>query len=284
MEVEKSPFVFQTDSDSIKKALNSPNYIIEYSDTSNNTKDKFCVIYFSSNNIYYPNTKEEFQKSIVKKNKYEWYGSRIEKGAKHIFIRDIQKQWYLQGINNELNTIDKIISFLRSETEGYKIIMLGSSAGGYAAVLIGSILNADKILTFNGQFQLLDLLETSSEAVDPIVFRRQNDSDYNKYYSLKKYMKNPNSIFYFLSNKSSWDLFNKGHIEEMGVNIISYKTDNHGIPFVKSALPYVLQSSKEELSKLSGKSFDPVLFSIKYGGIVPTGRILFKKIKHKLGL
>ena len=270
------PHVFQTDSIEVKKALQDSNYLIEFSNTDQ--KEKYCVIYFSSNNIYHPNSKESFKKTIIEKNHFEWYGTRIENGQKHIFIRDIQKQWYLNGINSELNSIEKVVSFLNKETLGYKVITLGSSSGGFAAVLFGSFLNAEKILTFNGQFQVLDLLKSSNEAIDPIIFRNQNNSSVNKYFSLKSVIKHYSNIYYFFSNKSEWDQINKDHILEEGINIISFNTNNHGIPFVKSALLRVINSSKQELNSWMKNSHFPIFFSIKYGGIYATLRVLIKKI------
>lgn len=269
-------FVFQTDSDIVRKALNEPNYLIEYSETNQNSE--YCIIYFSSNNIYFPNTEAVFHDTIIKKNKYEWYGTRIKKGAKHIFIRDIQKQWYLNGINSEINTVEKLTDFLKKETEGYKTIMVGSSAGGYAAVLLGSLLNSEFVLSFNGQFQIYDLLETSNEAIDPIIFREKNNSAINQYFSLKKLIYIPSIIYYFYSNKSSWDLTNKRHVENIDINIISFNTSNHGIPFLRSALPFVLNTSIKKLNSWNKRIFNPILFSIKYGGLFATFNMLYKKL------
>jgi len=276
MDKMTTSYVFQTDSIEVKKAFQNPNYLIEYKYTG--LKEKNCVLYFSSNNIYHPNSKDSFRSSIIDKDKYEWYNTRIENGVKHIFLRDIQKQWYLKGINSKLNSIEKVLKFLKKETLGYSVITIGSSAGGYAAVLFGSLLNAEKILTFNGQFHVSDLLTSSNEAVDPVIFREQFNPYVNKYFSLKNFLNNPSNIYYFFSNKSKWDQINKNHILEEGINIISFNTNNHGIPFVKSALLRVINSSKQELNSWMKNSHFPIFFSIKYGGIYATLRVLIKKI------
>jgi hypothetical protein len=278
MEVETNPFVFQTDSEIVKKQLEEPNYLIEFTESVEN----YCVVYFSSNNIYYPNTEAIFKKDILNKNKFEWYGLRVQKAKKHIFIRDIQKQWYLNGINHEINSIEKLQVFLKQETKGYKTIMLGSSSGGYAASLLGSLLDVEYVISFNGQFQLLDLIKTSSAAVDPIVFREKENPEINKFFSIKSYITQPAKINYFYSTKSNWDIINKEHIEDVGISIISFKTSNHGIPFVKSALPYVLNTSVEKIKKWEDKIFHPLIFSFKYGGILPTLKVLYKKIRSTI--
>ena len=132
----------------------------------NAERKDICVVYFSSHNIYYPNTEEVFRKKIIEKDAYEWYSTRIEAGHKHIFIRDIQKQWYIQGINKRINSPEKLLDFLKKECEGYRIITVGSSAGGYAAVLYGSQLGAEKVFSFNGQYHGPYLRVVSREKVE----------------------------------------------------------------------------------------------------------------------
>jgi hypothetical protein len=281
MEVIQKENIFQTDSEIVKSELHKPNYLIEYNSSISKNNVEYCIVYFSSNNIYFPNNEATFKKDIIDKNKFEWYGSRLKIGSKHIFIRDIQKQWYLHGINHEVNSIEKLKEFLLIETKGYRVIMLGSSSGGFAASLFGSLLNVEHIISFNGQFQVLDLLKTSNESINPIIFRDKDNSAVNKYFSIKPYLNKPNKIFYFFSNRSEWDKINKKHIEDLNINIISFKTDHHGIPFPKSALPYVINMSFESMLQWNKKIFNPILFSFKYGGFKSTMTILLEKLFNK---
>jgi len=266
----KIDFVFQTDSQIIEEAYSSnPNYLIEFSG-KNGTGDQYCILYFSSNDIYFPNDEQSFKNQLLKKNKFEWYNTRIEKGKKHIFLRDIKKQWYLTGINHEINSIEKLAAFLRKETKGYKTIALGSSAGGYAAVLLGSMINAETIYTFNGQFMLNDLLSTSSEKIDPIIFREQNNPEINQYYSLRPFIKNTKSIHYFYSDRSDWDLVQFNHVSDFKIQFIPFRTSHHGIPFLKTNLNRILNRSTEQLQGFVGKVNNPFLFSIKIDGLLKT--------------
>ena len=110
--METKSIVFQVDSKEVEQIYdNSKNYLIEYSSGKSNNEN-YCIIYFSSNDIYYPNNERAFINQIAVKNKFEWYNTRISKGVKHIFVRDIKKQWYLTGINKEINNIDKLFQFL----------------------------------------------------------------------------------------------------------------------------------------------------------------------------
>ena len=63
--------MFQIDSKIVRSVYaTEPNYIIDYDESS---EENVCAIYFSSNDIYFPNTEEIFRKRIVEKNFFEWY-------------------------------------------------------------------------------------------------------------------------------------------------------------------------------------------------------------------
>lgn len=278
-------YIFQVDSKIVKEVYaDNKNYKIEYNQDCSDQST--CAIYFSSNNIYFPNEEDIFKKRIIEKDNYEWYQTRIENAYKHIFIRDIQKQWYLEGINAEINSPEKLFHFLEKETKGYSIITLGSSAGGYAAVLFGSMLKADKILSFNGQMMLEDLLENSSEEINPLVFRNKDKLEYRQYYSLRAFLKNSaKQVYYFCSRKSEWDYPQFLHIKDQNVNCIFFTTQHHGIPFLKIALKKVLKLETSELNLYTNKINHPIGFSIQQVGFIKTFLFLIgltiKKIKRK---
>jgi hypothetical protein len=270
------PFVFQVDSEVVKQCYgNQNNFLIEYSD---NIEKEFCAVYFSSNDLYYPNNEDSFFKSIVKKNKFEWYNTRINNAQKHIFLRDVKKQWYLNGINPE-----KLATFIRRESVGYRLILVGSSAGGFMATIVGQMLNAECIYTFNGQFEILSLIKNpDSRIINPILYRNRNNEILLRYYDCKNYINKPETIFYFHSCHNSWDAQQLGHLGLIPINKILFKTSNHGIPFLKSNLSTVLNLSKHDLLKLTGKSFHPLNFSIKMVGLIKTLEGAFPILKFVL--
>lgn len=111
--------MFQIDSKIVRSVYaTEPNYIIYYGESS---EENVCAIYFSSNDIYFPNTEEIFRKRIVEKNFFEWYHTRV-KARKHIFVRDVFKQWYIEGINTIINSPEKMEEWLKTETLGYQVI------------------------------------------------------------------------------------------------------------------------------------------------------------------
>jgi len=68
-----------------------------------------------------------------------------------IFVRDIEQCWYLTGYNGKNSHNDfytDIKKIINDNFKKSKIITIGQSAGGFGALLFGTLLNADKIITF----------------------------------------------------------------------------------------------------------------------------------------
>ena len=110
----------------------SPNSLVEgiYSTDNYEVIDydngKICYIFFSSNGLFFPDTISQFKETIIDKNRYEWKRMAtgkeiISKSGRHIFVRDIYKQWYTKGISNTVNSIDKMIPLLKALTEKNRI-------------------------------------------------------------------------------------------------------------------------------------------------------------------
>ena len=227
MEIIKEHYSFQVDSEIVKEAYqNQDNYLIEYSDSIQN---EYCIIYFSSNDLYYPNADIAFKKQLLEGKRFEWYKTRINFGYKHIFLRDIQKQWHLGGINSRINTPEKLFTFLKNETKGYRVIALGSSAGGFSAVVFGQLLNADRIYTFNGNFEIHSKLKTSNEIICPLIFRNRENKGIVKWLDTRNFISNPSSIYYFHSIKSRQDIAKFTHVKDLSINVIKFNTSKSGI-------------------------------------------------------
>lgn len=267
--------VFQVDSAIVQEAYTSmDNYLICYDQQKQGLNT--CAVYFSSNYIYFPNNTETFKKEIIEKNKFEWFSQRYPSANKHIFIRDIFKQWYLKGINKNLNSIESLADFLKEELAGYTSVFIGSSSGGFMAVLLGSLLQVDRVYTFNGQFFLTDLLESSSPMVDPILFQERSNPEVFKYYKIKDYLKNPERIYYFYSSKSDWDIKQCSEILDTGIHVIAVNSGIHGIPFLTHNLKGLFSLNKKELKLLKASIINPIWFSIQLVGVLKTFVFLFK--------
>lgn len=277
---KKEPFIFQVDSPAVLKAFDTHNYCIEYNKASECESD-LCVVYFSSNEIYYPNTLKSFEYSIIERDRYEWKRNRFPKAGKHIFIRDIRKQWYIGGINSSLDSPLKLVEFLKKETAGFKVYTIGSSAGGYAAILFGSMLQVNRVYAFNSQLNLNVIVQNSTALVDPILFDKVHDDLMNPYFDLSHFITEGIDIYYFQSCQSKFDVEQFSSISSLAKNtikIIRFKTSNHGFPFLRINLPYILAFNKSKLDDLVHKTFRLIPFSIGLIGFTATLQFVVKAL------
>jgi len=223
------------------------NYFI----IKNDAIEKQCtVVYFSSNGLYFPNTIDCFTNTILKNNRFEWMNknNQIKFATKSIFVRDVFKQWYLKGINSEIDNLDKLITFIKEESAGTKLICVGSSAGGYAATLIGSILNSEAVFCFSGQLSLLPIFEQGKNQIVNECYEK-----WKQYYNLESFIeKTVSNIFYFSCADSKID-FNDMMIASKysSIHPFLFKCSAHGIPFRAYVLQNLLSTSEENLITLS---------------------------------
>lgn len=193
-----------TEGKNYEMARAGKNFKVETNENINFYPRK-AVIYFSSSGIYFPNSDEEFKKVIIDNDIYEFEKSELKIEAyKSIYVRDVAKQFYLEGISNEHDTIDKVIELLKEITvDCDEIITVGCSAGGYMAALVGSILNAKYAFSFSGFF---DLYIADREAWY-FIDRHLEDEWAYKYYKLREYIKNSEvKLIYFYPNKLEADV------------------------------------------------------------------------------
>ena len=85
---------------------------------------------------------------------FEFFNSISDIPCDKIFLRDFNQAWYQKGVDDELDHIDKVIEYLKnvlSKNKYDKVCFLGNSMGGYGALLFGSILNVDCVISFAPQ-------------------------------------------------------------------------------------------------------------------------------------
>ena len=71
-----------------------------------------------------------------------------------IFIKDRHQCWYHKGVHGLGNDIGSTVEALRSKIKRIphsQLITIGTSAGGYGAILFGCLLDADRIYAFSPQ-------------------------------------------------------------------------------------------------------------------------------------
>lgn len=249
------------------------NYRIDYASDKKNS----VAIYVSSNGIYFPNTVDCFTNLIFNKDRYELTRLKVKRADKHIFIRDLHKHWYVEGINSTINSVDKLVDWLKKEVEGYsEIIVIGISAAGYLATLLGVQLKASIIFDMNGSWNI-----TMKPALKKL-FEEKNEN-LIKYQTIATKEYDQNNVFYFVSLHSPLDIEQIAYLKDFtNIHWIKFVNSHHGVPFLKCALPRILNMTYDELLKLKKGRHYPILFEIRYAGLFPTIKELFITLKKKL--
>lgn len=230
-----------------------------------NKSNKVCIIFFSSNGLYYPNTMHEFERSIIREDRYEWenisVSSEIRQYAgKVILVRDIYKQWYVKGINQINNSIDKLLALLIRLTEGYELVTVGSSSGGYAAVLFGIMLRAKKIYSFSGQFSIEDEVKDYYW----LSLYREYTGRARYYNILNLLAGNRIPIFYFYPAKCDQDIMQYNLIKDNpSINTFAFDCSIHGKTLSSDVMPWLISRNAETLNWLCHK-FKGILLKEDY--------------------
>lgn len=242
---ETGKYLIAENNEELKKLLseayeNYDNFLID----DQSDENKIAMIYCSGNGIYTPNTPEVFREKIITKNRFEWTATKVDYPAKHIFIRDITKCFYQNGINSKINSVEKLTEFLKKETEGFKVRITGSSSGGFASVLFGMLLNAEYVLTFSCPYHPFIL----SDEYNSLAVMYKN----YKYMNLVDYVKASDiPIFYMLPSESECDKPQYPLVRDCkNIRFASIISPSHGVPVNRYVLKKIINSSFETLEKI----------------------------------
>lgn len=265
--------IFQIEHDLVKKARRQDNFeIVEVS------KERRCVaVYFSSNDLYYPNDSDAFTKAILEKNRYEWFGTRVLRADKHIFVRDVFKQWYLKGISSEIGSPQLLQQFLKKNIEDYQeTLFLGSSAGGFAAIFYGNILGVNKVYAFNAQIELASLVTKTEYSVNPLIHDAFLENSKAPELNALSFHNRTVETIYIFSYLSNWDREQSTHAHN--IRKLKFYSFKHGIPFAKELLPKIINGNMNVFFPKNKPEF-PIIFNLKIGGLGVVYREYFRILK-----
>ncbi len=269
----------------VAKAYEEDNYIIRRYENDSNT----VAVYFSSNGIYYPNTEEQFRKRIFEENRYDWLRLGLKDVHTEVFFRDVYKQYYVAGCSRALDSVDRIADFIGNEilTGSDRLVTVGNSAGGYMAFLIGTLLHADMVFDFSGQFDLTGDVEKE------FLLKKYRDDDLrSRYYNLAN-LKAAGYTFpdtyYFYSGLCEADKYQSELMKKADdghIRMFEFNTATHERTMFVFNLPVVMGKTAEELNSLysyyKGRRISRTGFSIRVCGISGTVSGGLAKAAHKL--
>ena len=108
-------------------------------------------------------------------DKYEFKKTLAHHSVNVIFLRDLSHQWYLNDLPTVGCGVSEISKFLSDriiELKPPKVVAIGTSAGGFAAMLYGALLEVDVICVFSPhsfRSKLLCLLTWDYRWLDRVV-------------------------------------------------------------------------------------------------------------------
>jgi predicted esterase YcpF (UPF0227 family) len=158
-----------------------------------------------------------------------------------LFLRDINCRYYISGIKNSTTCFKETIDMYReliSRKKYKKIVALGCSAGGYAAILYGQLLGLDKVIAFSPQTVLTrrkeDLIGDIYNAPKTCKWLRTlhlDDEEYQKALDLNNYrhFTCPVDIHYSVNGNKGADKKHAIYLESSNCTIIEHPGNDHMI-------------------------------------------------------
>ncbi len=85
---------------------------------------------------------------------FELLNMTRELPVKRLFLRDLEQAWYHRGVPGHGDSLPALADDLHGLIERHhvsRLVLAGSSAGGYAVLVLGGLLGADVVLSFSPQ-------------------------------------------------------------------------------------------------------------------------------------
>ncbi len=158
-----------------------------------------------------------------------------------LFLRDINCRYYISGLKNSTSTFEETIDMYRGliNKKKYKrIVAIGCSAGGYAAILYGQILGFDKVIAFSPQTVLTnrkeDLIGDIYNAPRTCQWLRSlnpDNAEYQKALDLNNYrpFKTSIDIHYSVNGNKGADKKHAIYLQSENCNVFEHPGNDHMI-------------------------------------------------------
>ena len=98
-----------------------------------------------------------------------------------LFYVDRERCWYHRGLKGLTTNVDNTAEYLALKISGHtykKVVFMGVSAGGYAAILFGSLCNASNVIAFIPQTTLKSPHDKTYANLETVL---NNTTDYDVY-------------------------------------------------------------------------------------------------------
>ena len=255
----------------------SDNYMVVHHPRG---KKGLCYVYFSGNGLYRADDAESFRDKILKDDRYEWqHLSASCKPEKEIFVRDIWLSWYAKGINQNLNSIDEVATWLKKECRGYRVTMIGNSAGGYMAINCAKRMPeiVDRVFSLCGQFSLLH--HNNHTETNPLLIANRNLNDFECFQNTNDLKR----VYYLVSYGVDHDRVQAEYASKIpNLVIIKFDSIRHGVTANNFDYPFLFSMSNQQLDQIGLECRNEMMkadeFSVMLYG---KERLVLNKIKEK---
>lgn len=147
------------------------------------SSNKLIVIFQSFNKqLYLP----EYESHFELENSFDKYNLNCDL----LFIKDrVRGQWYLGNVASDQQFLSDIVRNYE------QVLFTGISAGGFASILYGSLLNINLVVAINPQTSLIDLLDQKTILSEHMPQFKPILHKCKQYLDLKNFI-NANTIYY----------------------------------------------------------------------------------------
>ena len=151
----------------IYNAMNNTFTYPEKTIISKNSKTKNLIISFAGRGFY-----------NVGHQRFEFmnFFKQYESDNDFVFFIDKKDSWYHEGLNNDTSNIDESVKYLDNiikQKKYKKIIFTGTSMGGYAAILFGSLCeNVTDVIAFFPQTILVDAINKDYSDLKKVINKK----------------------------------------------------------------------------------------------------------------
>ncbi len=179
------------------------NDAIDYIESEEKTDTSFIKVFTNSKNLvisFTGNAHTGFNRKTSLMNLK--YNKQYDIDV--LYMRDYFG-WYLNSMQNIGKKIEDTIAFLNDIFKSYdKVVCTGSSAGGYASCLFGSLCNADSVIAFVPQTNLDYIVTNTKNRLAYKNLCQKSQMSYWSKYSKIDSVLNSNVSYYFKFNNPSW--------------------------------------------------------------------------------
>lgn len=182
---------------------------------------------------------------------FEFVGVSRDLGINRIFVRDLTQTWYHAGHGGVSTTIDGTAAYLKrkiQEAAANRVVVVGNSAGGYAATLFGTLLDADVVHAFSPYSMLGDKRYVRDQ--ETIEYMYESFSD--RYFDLRSVLRSyerTGAIHLYYDPELTIDSRQTVHLAGLP------NVECHALPGRSHELIYLLKESGE-LRKILSSSIE----------------------------